>query len=311
MQNIVVTGGCCFIGSHFIAALDPNKFHVIVIDNFSNSSPEILERLQQISLIKIDIFDIDITDQASLSKVFKRFNVDSVVHFAGLKSVEESHKNPDKYYYNNVAGTLNILSLMKQYNIKSFVFSSSATVYGNSSIQPVSAEMAMVATNPYGSTKIMVEQILKDFQKANDSVCTISLRYFNPIGAHISGKMGENPLGKPNNLMPIIMGAASGRVKALTIFGNDYNTIDGTGVRDYIHVMDLADAHLAALSFSEGNTGNFFFNIGTGKPTSVLQLIASFEKVTGVNVPYEIKPRRIGDVDTSFADTKKVEQMLG
>ena len=310
---ILVTGGCGYIGSHTCLELlkDINN-EIIVVDNLSNSKIESLKRIEKITNRKIKFYQDDILDQEALEKIFNENKIDSVIHFAGLKAVGESVKVPLKYYQNNISGTLTLLEVMKKYNCKNFVFSSSATVYGNPKVLPLTEECEVGGTtNPYGTTKYFIEKILMDLNKADKDFNIAILRYFNPVGAHESGMIGEDPNGIPNNLVPYITQVMVGKLQHLNVFGNDYNTIDGTGVRDYIHVCDLAYGHVLALNKLKENPGLVIYNLGTGNGYSVLQVLHAFEKVYGNNIPYVIRERRAGDIDACYADTNKAFKELG
>ena len=311
-MSILITGGAGYIGSHTAVELLKNGEDIVIVDNFINSSPVVLEKIKQITGKNFKFYEVDILDENKLNKVFEENTIESVIHFAGLKAVGESVKKPLEYYYNNVTGTLVLLKLMKKYNCKNIVFSSSATVYGNpSTCRYVETLGRGKTTNPYGSTKAMIEQILEDIYISDNTWKIALLRYFNPIGAHESGLIGDNPNGIPNNLMPYIQKVAVGELKELSIFGNDYNTIDGTGVRDYIHVVDLAIGHIKALDkLRDSKTGVYVYNLGSGKGYSVLELVKTFEKVNGIKIPYIIAPRRPGDLDKFFADATKAKEEL-
>lgn len=311
MKNILVTGGTGFIGSHTSVKLIESGYNVIIADNFSNSGGEILTKIKEITGIYPKFYECDILDFDSMIRIFEENKIDAVIHFAGLKAVGESVKEPIKYYRNNVNGTVTLLRAMQEYECKKIVFSSSATVYGASNPVPYSEHFPVSSTNPYGSTKVMIEQILKDVYCSDNEWSISLLRYFNPIGAGKSGIIGENPNGIPNNLFPYILQVASGRLEHLRVFGNDYDTPDGTGVRDYIHVEDLASGHIFALEYIMKHTGCEAVNLGTGKGTSVLELIQAFESVSGIKIPYIITDRRSGDIDVCYADTKKAEKLFG
>ena len=310
-MSILVTGGAGFIGSHTVVELLEKGEKIIIVDNFCNSSPEVLNKIKQITNKDFKFYEVDLLDEENLEKVFKENNIESVIHFAGLKAVGESVAKPIEYYHNNITGTLILLKLMKKYNCKKIVFSSSATVYGNPASLPIKEDFPLSTTNPYGSTKLMIEQILQDVCVADADFSVAILRYFNPIGAHESGLMGEVPNGIPNNVMPYILKVASGEYEALTVFGNDYNTPDGTGVRDYIHVVDLAKGHLKALDKIREEKGVKIYNLGTGNGYSVLDLVTNFEKVNGVKVNYKIGARRPGDIAACYADPSKAKEELG
>ncbi len=311
-MNILLTGGAGYIGSHTIIELNKAGHSVVVVDNLINSNPESLRRVSKIIGKEIPFYEVDVRDKEKLAKVFDENNFDAVIHFAGLKAVGESVAKPLEYYHNNMTGTFILLDVMRQYHCKNIIFSSSATVYGDPAIIPITEECPKGhCTNPYGQTKSMLEEVLMDVQKADKEWNVVLLRYFNPIGAHQSGMIGENPNGIPNNLMPYITQTAVGIRKELGIFGNDYDTPDGTGVRDYIHVCDLASGHVAALQAIERKCGLAIYNLGTGHGYSVLDVVNAFMKVNGVNVPYAIKPRRPGDIATCYCNPAKAEKELG
>jgi len=308
---ILVTGGAGYIGSHTVVELLDAGYEVVVVDNLSNSKPEALRRVKEITGKDFKFYKIDLLDKDKLEQVFKENKLEAVIHFAGLKAVGESVSIPLKYYYNNITGTLILCELMEKYDVKKMVFSSSATVYGMNNKSPLTEDMPLSATNPYGRTKLMIEQILGDVFVADNSWSIALLRYFNPIGAHESGRIGEDPNGIPNNLMPYITQVAVGKREKLRVYGNDYDTHDGTGVRDYIHVVDLARGHLKALEKVMETKGVEAYNLGTGVGYSVLDVVNNFEKATGQKVPYEIVGRRPGDVAVCYADPSKAEKMLG
>lgn len=311
-MTILVTGGAGFIGSHTVAELQQVGYDVVVLDNLSNSSEKSLERVEKITGKKIPFYKADILDREALEDVFARESIDAVIHFAGLKAVGESVEKPWEYYENNISGTLTLLDVMRKHGVKNIIFSSSATVYGNPAFVPITEDCPKgQCTNPYGWTKSMLEQILTDIQKADPQWNVILLRYFNPIGAHKSGTIGENPGGIPNNLMPYITQVAVGKLKQLGVFGNDYDTHDGTGVRDYIHVVDLARGHVKALGKVEENAGLKVYNLGTGVGYSVLDIVKNFEEANGIEIPYEIKERRAGDIATCYSDVAKAKEELG
>ena len=314
MKKILVTGGAGYIGSHTLIELMAAGFTPVVYDNLSNSSPVALERVAQITGQSIEFILGDVLDKALLAKTFAEHEFFAVIHFAGLKAVGESVAKPVKYYQNNVAGTLNLLEVMQEYDVKNFVFSSSATVYGDPEALPLTETMPRSATNPYGQSKLMVEYVLEDTAKTEVDLSAVSLRYFNPIGAYPTGTIGEDPSDIPNNLMPYISQVAVGKLEKLSVFGNDYDTVDGTGVRDYIHVVDLAKGHVAALQYlvkSDKAVGFEAINLGTGNGTSVLELIHAFERTTGQAVPYVITARRAGDVASCYASSDKAKHLLG
>ncbi len=311
-MKILVTGGAGFIGSHTVVELQEAGYDVVVLDNLSNSSEKSLERVAKITGKKVPFYKADILDREALEDIFSKEAIDAVIHFAGLKAVGESVQKPWEYYENNIAGTLTLVDVMRKHGVKNIIFSSSATVYGNPAFIPITEECPKgQCTNPYGWTKSMLEQILSDIQKADNEWNVILLRYFNPIGAHKSGTMGENPSGVPNNLMPYITQVAVGKRKELGVFGNDYDTPDGTGVRDYIHVVDLARGHVCALKKIEEKAGLKIYNLGTGVGYSVLDIVKNFEEATGVKIPYVIKDRRPGDIAACYADASKAKRELG
>jgi UDP-glucose 4-epimerase len=311
-MKILVTGGAGYIGSHTCVELQQNGYDVAVIDNLSNSSEESLKRVAKITGKEVPFYKVDILDKEEMDKVFTKEKPDAVIHFAGLKAVGESVEKPYEYYNNNIAGTLCLIDVMRKHNVKNIIFSSSATVYGDPAIIPITEECPKgVCTNPYGWTKWMLEQILTDIQKADPEWNVVLLRYFNPIGAHESGIIGENPNGIPNNLMPYVTQVAVGKLKELGIFGNDYDTPDGTGVRDFIHVVDLAKGHVKALAKIKDKSGLNIYNLGTGVGYSVLDVVKNFEEATGVKVPYVIKPRRAGDIAICYSDASKAKRELG
>jgi len=309
-MNILVTGGAGYIGSHTIVELLNNGDSVVVVDNLSNSSKESLNRVENITGSKIPFYNIDVRDKDNLDKVFGENKIDAVIHFAGLKSVGESVSHPIEYYDNNIGSTLVLLDIMKKHGVKKLVFSSSATVYGAPSELPLkeTSRVGVGITNPYGQTKFMIERILQDLAVSDVTMEITLLRYFNPIGAHESGLIGEDPNDIPNNLLPYVSQVAIGKLEKVNVFGNDYNTPDGTGVRDYIHVVDLAKGHVAALKHSK--LGVSVYNLGTGKGVSVLELIAAFAKAAGKDIPYQIVPRRQNDVASSYASADKAKSKL-
>ena len=310
---ILLPGGAGFIGSHTAVELLNAGKEIIILDNFSNSKPEVLDSIKKITGKDFKFYEVDYLDKEKLEKVFKENEIEAVLNFAGYKAVGESVKKPLEYYTNNISGALVLLETMKKYNVKKFIFSSSATVYGDPETIPITEECKTGGTtNPYGTTKLFIEQILKDLYKSDDSWDICILRYFNPVGAHESGLIGEEPQGIPNNLMPYIVRVASGQLKELSVFGNDYPTPDGTGVRDYIHVVDLAKGHVKALEkLDKEQKGLYIYNLGTGKGYSVLDMVKAFEKATGKKVPYKITARREGDIATCYADPKKAKEELG
>ena len=310
-MSILVTGGAGYIGSHTCVELLNSGEKIIIVDNFSNSKPEVLEKIKEITGKDFKFYEVDLLDKVNLENVFEENpDIESVIHFAGFKAVGESVAKPIEYYHNNITGTLILLDVMKKHNCKKIVFSSSATVYGVPKTVPIKEDFPLSTTNPYGSTKLMIEQILKDVYISDNNWSIILLRYFNPIGAHKSGKIGENPNGIPNNLMPYINQVAIGKLDHLNVFGNDYDTVDGTGVRDYIHVVDLALGHLKALEKARKTNGIEAYNLGTGKGYSVLQIVKAFEEATGVTIKYQIAPRRAGDIATCYADPSKAKKEL-
>jgi len=308
---ILVTGGAGYIGSHTCIEMLGAGYDVVVIDNLDNSSSESLERVQKISGKTLKFYEKDVRDREALREIFEENDIEAVIHFAGLKAVGESVREPIKYYSNNLESTLTLIEVMTEFNVKKIVFSSSATVYGVATEMPLREGMPIGAINPYGRTKLFIEEILRDLYVADKDWSIALLRYFNPIGAHESGLIGEDPKGIPNNLMPYISQVAVGKLEKLHVFGNDYNTVDGTGVRDYIHVVDLADGHVKAVAWALENQGCEEINLGTGNGTSVLQLRDAFVKASGIDVPYVIDPRRPGDPDEVYADASKAERLLG
>ncbi|MFS9047830.1 UDP-glucose 4-epimerase GalE [Streptococcus sanguinis] len=311
MKRILVTGGAGYIGSHTVVELIAAGYEAIIVDNFSNSSVEVLDRLKTITGVEVPFYKGSISDKDFMNRVFEENQIDAVIHFAAYKAVGESVQEPLKYYKNNVCGTISLLDVMKLHKVEHIIFSSSATVYGMNNISPLTEDLSTSATNPYGYTKLMMEQILTDVALAHSDWSVTNLRYFNPIGAHESGMIGEAPNGIPNNLMPYITQVAVGKLQELSVFGNDYDTHDGTGVRDYIHVVDLAKGHVLALKHNLENKGVAVFNLGTGIGYSVLDMVKAFENVNGVKVPYAIKERRPGDVATCYADASKANDILG
>ena len=307
---ILVTGGCGYIGSHTVVELLDDNRDVVIVDNFSNSSPNVLDSIKEITDKDFRFYKIDITNENDLEVVFKENKINSVIHFAALKAVGESVEKPLEYYYNNLNSTLVLLKLMKKYNAKNFVFSSSATVYGSPKTLPINEDFPLSTTNPYGASKLIIENILKDICKADSSFNVAILRYFNPVGAHKSGLIGENPNGIPNNLMPYITKVSIGELPFLNVYGNDYDTNDGTGVRDYIHVLDLANGHLKALDKIHTSPGLVIYNLGTGNGYSVLDLVNTYSKVNNVDIPYKIVERRAGDIAKCFADPTKANKEL-
>ncbi len=311
-MSILITGGAGFIGSHTAVEFLNAGYDIVVADNYYNSSPKALERVKEITGKDFRFYEVDLCDKTALENVFiENPEIDSAIHFAGLKAVGESVQKPGMYYYNNLVSTLNLVELLAKYDAKRIVFSSSATVYGMPKTVPISEDFPLSTTNPYGETKLMIERILKDVWVSDNDWSVSILRYFNPIGAHKSGLIGENPKGIPNNLLPYVAKVAAGQLPYLSVFGNDYNTKDGTGVRDYIHVVDLAKAHLKALERAEKITGVEHFNVGTGTGYSVLEIVKAYEKATGLTVNYKIVDRRPGDIATCYADPKKAYEVLG
>ena len=309
-MNILVTGGAGYIGTHTLVELLDRGHDVVVVDNYVNSHPESLDRVREITGKTFPFYEANVCDEAALDRIFDENKVDCVIHFAGLKAVGESCAKPLMYYRNNLDGMLSLISSMRRHDVKRIVFSSSATVYRSDAGMPVDEESPLGCINPYGWTKFMGEEILRDVAKAEPDWSVVLLRYFNPIGAHESGKIGEDPNGVPNNLMPYITQTALGRLKELHVFGNDYPTPDGTGVRDYIHVVDLAEGHVAAIEYAHDHTGCEAFNLGTGEGYSVLDIVHAFERVNHIKVPYEIAPRRAGDPPTVYAKVGKAERLL-
>ena len=311
-MKILVTGGAGYIGSHTVIELQNAGHEVVVVDNLSNSSEVALQRVAEITGKEVTLYQVDIRDRAGLNRVMDKHSFDCCIHFAGLKAVGESVSLPWEYYDNNIHGTLVLLDVMRKNGCKNIIFSSSATVYGNPAVIPITEECPKgQCTNPYGQTKSMLEQIMMDIQKADPAWNVVLLRYFNPIGAHQSGAIGEDPNGIPNNLMPYITQVAVGKLKELGVFGDDYDTPDGTGVRDYIHVVDLAIGHVKALAAIERKCGIAVYNLGTGKGYSVLDVVHAFEEATGVRIPYTIRPRRAGDIAVCYSDPSKAEKELG
>lgn len=311
LQTILVTGGAGYIGSHTLIALIEAGYQPVVADNFDNSSPKVLARVEALTGTRIPLFEVDVADPVQLERVFEASAVDAVIHFAGLKAVGESVREPLRYYQNNLDSTLVLVKLMRRYGVSRLVFSSSATVYGNPETVPIPEHAPRACTNPYGWSKLMNELILTDIAQADPDLSVMLLRYFNPIGAHPSGCIGEDPNGIPNNLMPYIAQVAVGHLKELHVFGGDYPTPDGTGVRDYIHVCDLAEGHVAALAYLAGHTGVEAVNLGTGIGYSVLDIKHAFERVNGLTIPYVMDPRRPGDIAACYADPAKAKALLG
>ncbi len=311
MGKILVTGGTGFIGSHTCVELLKNGYEIVIVDNLSNSKEAAVGRIEKISGKGVTFVKADICDYDALSDVFSKNDIDAVVHFAGLKAVGESVRKPLEYYTNNIHGTLVLLRVMRENGCKKIVFSSSATVYGMNNKAPYTEDMPTSATNPYGYTKVMIEQILRDVCVADSEFSAVALRYFNPIGAHSSGLIGEDPNGIPNNLVPYIAQVASGRLEQLSVYGDDYDTPDGTGVRDYIHVMDLASGHVCAIDYAMKHNGFEPVNLGTGKGSSVLEVVAAYEKACGKPIPKRITERRAGDIATCYADASKAKKIFG
>ncbi len=309
-MKVLVTGGAGYIGSHTCVELLQAGYEIAVVDNFDNSKPEAVNRVRELTGKSFSFYEADVRNKEALRKIFEKEKVDAVIHFAALKAVGESVKFPLKYYDNNLISTLTLLEVMDEYRVKNFVFSSSATVYGNPSKMPITEDFPLSTTNPYGTTKLMVEQILKDTAKADPAFNPVLLRYFNPVGAHESGRIGEDPNDIPNNLMPYISQVAIGKLEKLRVFGGDYDTKDGTGVRDYLHVVDLAKGHVAALKKFESPCGLQIYNLGTGQGYSVLEMLHAFEKAVGRKIPYEIVARREGDIPVCYADPEKAAREL-
>lgn len=310
-MKILVTGGTGYIGSHTCCELLDNGYDVVIVDNLYNSSKDVVEKIEKITNKKVTFYEEDVCNKEKMLEIFKKENIDAVIHFAGYKAVGESVKKPLMYYRNNLDSTLSLLEVMNEVNCKKIAFSSSATVYGNPEKLPITEEFPLHTTNPYGTTKLMIEQILRDVYNSDNDWSIAILRYFNPIGAHSSGLIGENPNGIPNNLMPYIVKVANKELKELSIFGDDYNTKDGTGVRDYIHVVDLAKGHIKAIEKVLKDKGIDAYNLGTGNGYSVLELVNTFKKVNEIDVPYKIVERRSGDIDACYASTEKAKEKLG
>ncbi|MBR2997839.1 MAG: UDP-glucose 4-epimerase GalE [Bacilli bacterium] len=313
MGKVLVTGGTGYIGSHTVVELLNEGKEVVVIDNFFNSNPDVVDSIKKITNKDFKFYEMNYLDKEKLEKVFEENDIESVINFAGFKAVGESVEKPLEYYHNNIGGAVILLETMKKYNVKKFVFSSSATVYGDPKVIPITEECEIGGTtNPYGTTKLFIEQILQDLYVSDNTWDICILRYFNPVGAHESGLIGEDPKGKPNNLMPYITKVAAGILPELSVFGNDYDTPDGTGVRDYIHVVDLAKGHLLALDkLNKESNGIYIYNLGTGKGYSVLEMIETFKRVNNVDVPYKIVERRAGDIAMCYSDPSKAEKELG
>ncbi|MBG9444676.1 UDP-glucose 4-epimerase GalE [Cytobacillus firmus] len=310
-MTVLVTGGAGYIGSHAAVELLNNGYEIVVLDNLSNSQMESIRRVKELTGKEFPFYSYDLLDKEALDQLFSNYQFDSVMHFAGLKAVGESVEIPLTYYHNNITGTLNLCEVMDKYDVKKLVFSSSATVYGNPDRVPIDESFPLSATNPYGRTKLMIEEILRDLYVSDSSWRIALLRYFNPIGAHESGRIGENPNGIPNNLMPYITQVAIGKREKLSVFGNDYDTHDGTGVRDFIHVVDLVKGHLKALEYLDENQGVETFNLGTGTGYSVLDLVNAFSSVSSKEIPYEFTERRQGDIGICYANPEKAAKLLG
>lgn len=308
---ILVTGGAGFIGSHTCVELLEHGEEVVVVDNYYNSKPEVMERVKQITGKDFAVYELDVMDKDGLNQVFEQHQIEAVIHFAGYKAVPESVAKPIMYYHNNITSTCILCEVMAAHGVKKLVFSSSATVYGVPKSVPITEDFPLATTNPYGTTKLMIEKILGDLQKSDEEWSIAVLRYFNPIGAHKSGLIGDDPNGIPLNLMPYITRVGAGILPKLNIYGNDYNTPDGTGVRDYIHVVDLSEGHVAAIDYLRKNQGIEYFNLGTGKGYSVLEIVHAYESATGISIPYEIGPRRAGDIDECYANPEKAARLLG
>lgn len=311
-MSILVTGGAGFIGSHTCAELLESGYEVVVVDNLSNASAESLRRVQEITGRSLTFYEADILDREAMERIFSLEEIEAVIHFAGLKAVGESVARPLEYYWNNITGTLVLCDVMRQHGVKNLVFSSSATVYGDPATVPIREDFPLHVTNPYGRTKLMQEEMFRDFYVSDETWNIMLLRYFNPIGAHRSGRIGEDPKGIPNNLLPYVAQVAIGKLPKLRVFGNDYDTPDGTGVRDYIHVVDLARGHVKAIEkLTQVQHGIHVYNLGTGIGYSVLDVVKSFEKACGHEIPYEIQARRPGDIATCYADPSLAERELG
>ncbi|MCP3670179.1 MAG: UDP-glucose 4-epimerase GalE [Gammaproteobacteria bacterium] len=310
-QKVMLTGGAGFIGSHTCVEMLNAGYEIVVVDNLCNSSEQSLQRIEQLTGKSVEFYQADIQDMSALRRVFTEHSISAVVHFAGLKAVGESVEQPIAYYQNNICGTINLCKAMQEHEVFSIVFSSSATVYGNPASLPIKEDFPLSATNPYGRSKLVIEEILRDLWASDERWNVTLLRYFNPVGAHASGMLGEDPAGIPNNLMPYIAQVASGKLDRLSVFGNDYPTVDGTGVRDYIHVVDLARGHLMALDKMVNSNGVNVFNLGTGCGYSVLEMVAAFEMAADTKVPYQIVDRRCGDIAACYADSSLAESVLG
>ena len=310
-MNVLVTGGAGYIGSHTVIELVKAGYDVIIADNFCNSKPEAVKRIGELCGEDIPCIEVDLRDAQQAEKLFEKNDIDAVIHFAALKAVGESVAKPTEYYTNNLFSTLNVLNAMKRHGVRNFVFSSSATVYGDPASVPIREDFPLSATNPYGRTKLIIENMLRDICKADSGFNVALLRYFNPIGAHESGRIGEDPFGIPNNLLPYIAQVAVGRLREVSVFGNDYPTPDGTGVRDYIHVCDLAEGHVAALKAMTQHPGLLTVNLGTGRGYSVLEVIAAYSRACGRDIPYKFAPRRAGDIAECYADPSLAAELLG
>ncbi len=310
-MRILVTGGAGYIGTHTCVELLNEGHEVVVLDNLSNASIKSLDRVKEITGKDLTFYEVDLLDKDKVDEVFEKEEIDAVIHFAALKAVGESVEKPLMYYQNNITGTLNLCEVMTKHDVKNIVFSSSATVYGSPDVVPITEDSSLSTTNPYGATKLMIEQILQDLHVADDAWNVVLLRYFNPIGAHKSGLIGEDPKGIPNNLVPYITQVAVGKLDYLSVFGDDYDTPDGTGVRDYIHVVDLAIGHVQALKKLNPNDGVSIYNLGTGNGFSVLDMVNAFSEVVGKDIPYKIHDRRPGDIATVYADAKKAKEEIG
>ena len=311
MKRVLVTGGLGFIGSHTCVELINSNYEVVVVDNLSNSSIDVIDKIKEITGVEVKFYEEDVCNKEAMNKIFSENEIDAVIHFAGYKAVGESVNKPIMYYENNLMSTLNLCKVMQEHGCKKIVFSSSATVYGSPKSLPIKEDFPLSTTNPYGTTKLMIERILDDIYISDKDFSIAILRYFNPIGAHSSGLLGENPKGIPNNLMPYIVRVASGQLECLSVFGDDYDTFDGTGVRDYIHVVDLAKGHIKAIEKVLKDTGIDYYNLGTGNGYSVLDLVKTFEKVNNVKVNYKIVDRRPGDIAACYADASKALKELG
>lgn len=310
-MKILVTGGCGFIGSHTVVELLERDYEVVIVDNFYNSQPDVLDKIKKITNKEFAFYEADCCDETAMRKIFSEHTVDAVIHFAGYKAVGESVAKPLMYYQNNLDSTLVLVRVMKEFGCHKIVFSSSATVYGNPASLPIKEDFPLSTTNPYGTTKLFIEQILTDIAFSDQEFGVVLLRYFNPIGAHESGLIGENPNDIPNNLMPYVVKVATKELPQVNVFGNDYETVDGTGVRDYIHVVDLALGHIKAIEKVKDETGVLIYNLGTGKGTSVLELIQTFARVNDIEVPYVMTERRPGDIAACYADPTKAREELG